>query len=169
MASQVQIPFEGVILQEHSAPISCPTPNFAKGSREKEISTKGHEGPRRATKGLEKAREGPAKDRQGEKGFPRKGKRISTKGHEERRRATKGLEEAQEGSAKGREGGPQRDSKGLEKTRKGSVKGHEERHKGKRISTEDHEGHWGYTQRGPRYRKIKNFRVDSCPFVVRLH
>ena len=35
MASQVQIPFEGVILQEHSAPISCPTPNFAKGSPEK--------------------------------------------------------------------------------------------------------------------------------------
>ena len=34
MASQVQIPFEGVILQEHSAPISCPTPNFAKGSFE---------------------------------------------------------------------------------------------------------------------------------------
>ena len=33
MASQVQIPFEGVILQEHSAPISCPTPNFAKGSK----------------------------------------------------------------------------------------------------------------------------------------
>ena len=32
MASQVQIPFEGVILQEHSAPISCPIPNFAKGS-----------------------------------------------------------------------------------------------------------------------------------------
>ena len=32
MASQVQIPFEGVILQEHSAPISCPTPSFAKGS-----------------------------------------------------------------------------------------------------------------------------------------
>ena len=32
MASQVQIPFQGVILQEHSAPISCPTPNFAKGS-----------------------------------------------------------------------------------------------------------------------------------------
>ena len=32
MASQVQIPFEGVILQEHSAPIS--TPNFAKGSGE---------------------------------------------------------------------------------------------------------------------------------------
>ena len=31
MASQVQIPFEGVILQEHSVPISCPTPNFAKG------------------------------------------------------------------------------------------------------------------------------------------
>ena len=30
MASQVQIPFEGVILQEHSAPISCPTPNFCK-------------------------------------------------------------------------------------------------------------------------------------------
>ena len=35
MASQVQIPFEGVILQEHSAPISCPTPNFAKGSTDK--------------------------------------------------------------------------------------------------------------------------------------
>ena len=35
MASQVQIPFEGVILQEHSAPISCPTPNFAKGSSKK--------------------------------------------------------------------------------------------------------------------------------------
>ena len=34
MASQVQIPFEGAILQEHSAPISCPTPNFAKGSLE---------------------------------------------------------------------------------------------------------------------------------------
>ena len=54
---------------------------------------------------MEEAREGPAKDRQGEKGFPRKGKKISTKGHEERRRATKGLEKAQEGSAKGREGG----------------------------------------------------------------
>ena len=37
MASQVQIPFEGVILQEHSAPISCPTPNFAKGSEVNEI------------------------------------------------------------------------------------------------------------------------------------
>ena len=37
MASQVQIPFEGVILQEHSAPISCPTPNFAKGSSEKQF------------------------------------------------------------------------------------------------------------------------------------
>ena len=37
MASQVQIPFEGVILQEHSAPISCPTPNFAKGSRLRKI------------------------------------------------------------------------------------------------------------------------------------
>ena len=36
MASQVQIPFEGVILQEHSAPISCPTPNFAKGSQDKQ-------------------------------------------------------------------------------------------------------------------------------------
>ena len=35
MASQVQIPFEGAILQEHSAPISCPTPNFAKGSYKK--------------------------------------------------------------------------------------------------------------------------------------
>ena len=40
MASQVQIPFEGVILQEYSAPISCPTPNFAKGSGEKDF----HEG-----------------------------------------------------------------------------------------------------------------------------
>ena len=39
MASQVQIPFEGVILQEHSAPISCPTPNFAKGSRDKNFAT----------------------------------------------------------------------------------------------------------------------------------
>ena len=39
MASQVQIPFEGVILQEHSAPISCPTPNFAKGSREHLLPT----------------------------------------------------------------------------------------------------------------------------------
>ena len=37
MASQVQIPFEGVILQEHSAPISCPTPNFAKGSVESKL------------------------------------------------------------------------------------------------------------------------------------
>ena len=37
MASQVQIPFEGVILQEHSVPISCPTPNFAKGSSVQEI------------------------------------------------------------------------------------------------------------------------------------
>ena len=37
MASQVQIPFESVILQEHSAPISCPTPNFAKGSEVNEI------------------------------------------------------------------------------------------------------------------------------------
>ena len=81
-----------------------------------------------STKGLEKAREGPAKDRQAEKEFPRKGKKISTKGHEERRRATKGLEEAREESAKGRKGGPRRDSKGLEKTRKGSVRGHEERH-----------------------------------------
>ncbi len=41
MASQVQIPFEGVILQEHSAPISCPTPNFAKGSRDKSIEAPG--------------------------------------------------------------------------------------------------------------------------------
>ena len=83
-----------------------------------------------STKGLEKAREGPAKDRQAEKEFPRKGKKISTKGHEERRRATKGLEEAREESAKGRKGGPRRDSKGLGKTRKGSVRGHEERHSG---------------------------------------
>ena len=37
MASQVQIPFEGVILQEHSAPISCPTPNFAKGSVDSDL------------------------------------------------------------------------------------------------------------------------------------
>ena len=40
MASQVQIPFEGVILQEHSAPISCPTPNFAKGSKKNLITHK---------------------------------------------------------------------------------------------------------------------------------
>ena len=39
MASQVQIPFEGVILQEHSAPISCPTLNFAKGSNYKKIDS----------------------------------------------------------------------------------------------------------------------------------
>ena len=75
------------------------------GRKGKNISTKGHEERRRATKGLEEAQEGSAKGRQGEKGFPRKGKKISTKGHEERRRATKGLEEAQEGSAKGGEGG----------------------------------------------------------------
>ena len=81
--------------------------------------------PRRTTKGLEKAQEGSAKGRQGEKGFPRKGKKISTKGHEERRRATKALEEAREGSAKGREGGPRRDSKGLEKAQEGSAKGRE--------------------------------------------
>ena len=63
---------------------------------EKELSTKGNEGPRRATKGLEKAQEGSAKGRaRGERG---KGKKISTKGHDlhERRRATKGLEKAQE-------------------------------------------------------------------------
>ena len=41
MASQVQIPFEGVILQEHFAPISCPTPNFAKGSPVFEFGFKG--------------------------------------------------------------------------------------------------------------------------------
>ena len=35
MASQVQIPFEGVILQEHSAPISCPTPNLQKAGEYK--------------------------------------------------------------------------------------------------------------------------------------
>ena len=40
--SQVQIPFEGVILQEHSAPISCPTPNFAKGSSEYVDPVGGH-------------------------------------------------------------------------------------------------------------------------------
>ena len=94
--------------------------------------TKDDEGPLRATKGLEKAQEGSAKGRQGEKGFPRKGKKISTKGHKERQRATKALEEAREGPAKGREGGPRRNSKGLEKTRKGSVKGHEERHEEKK-------------------------------------
>ena len=82
-------------------------------SREKELSTKGSTKnreqrekiyPRRATKGLAEAREGSARGRQGEKGFPGKGKKISTKGHEERRRATKGLEEAREGSARGRQG-----------------------------------------------------------------
>ena len=41
MASQVQIPFEGVILQEHSAPISCPTPNFAKGSYDINVDNSG--------------------------------------------------------------------------------------------------------------------------------
>ena len=69
------------------------------GRKGKNISTKGHEEQRRATKGLEEAREGSAKGRglcQGEKDIHegRKGKKISTKGHEERRRATKGLEEA---------------------------------------------------------------------------
>ena len=49
MASQVQIPFEGVILQEHSAPISCPTPNFAKGSH---ANLYGWKSPKRSTNGL---------------------------------------------------------------------------------------------------------------------
>ena len=35
MASQVQIPIDGIILQEHSAPSSCLIPNFAKGSIDK--------------------------------------------------------------------------------------------------------------------------------------
>ena len=94
-----------------------------------------HEGPRRtkrATKGLEGAREGSAKEtkvegplrgwRGVERGPPRiakgrkdfhqagprrtgKGKKISTKGHEGRQRATKGLEGAREGFAKGRHEG----------------------------------------------------------------
>ena len=46
MASQVQIPFEGVILQEHSAPISCPTPNFAKGSHKKSGTMRNDQGVR---------------------------------------------------------------------------------------------------------------------------
>ena len=62
MASQVQIPFEGVILQEHSAPISCLTPNFAKGSKD-------YEGPLRGWRNLK--RDPP---RVG------KGEKISTKG-----------------------------------------------------------------------------------------
>ena len=37
--------------------------------RQKKISTKGHEGRRRATKGLEKAQEGSAKGRAGGKDF----------------------------------------------------------------------------------------------------
>ena len=37
--------------------------------RPKKKSTKGHEGPRRATKGLEKAQEGSAKGREGVKDF----------------------------------------------------------------------------------------------------
>ncbi len=46
MANQVQIPFEGVILQEHSAPISCPTPNFAKGSHKKSGTMRNDQGVR---------------------------------------------------------------------------------------------------------------------------
>ena len=57
--------------------------------------------------------------RQGEKGFPGKGKKKSTKGHEERRRATKGLEEAREGSAKGRAGGSAKELQGVGKDLKG--------------------------------------------------
>ncbi len=49
------------------------------GRKGKNISTKGHEERRRATKGLEEAQEGSAKGRQGEKGFPRKGKRAFCK------------------------------------------------------------------------------------------
>ena len=48
--------------------------------REKEECTKTHEGRRRATKGLEKAPEGFAKGREGEK--------ISTKGNDEPRMDT---------------------------------------------------------------------------------
>ena len=35
MASQVQIPIDSIILQEHSAPSSCLIPNFAKGPIDK--------------------------------------------------------------------------------------------------------------------------------------
>ena len=66
-------------------------------SREKELSTKGHEGVGGKSRGI-RQRLGRGKR------FPGRGKKISTKGHEERQRATKGLEKAQEGSAKGREG-----------------------------------------------------------------
>ena len=141
----------------------------------KKISTKGHEERRRATKGLEEASakrgregaprgwkrlEGVAMGRQGEKGFPGKGKKISTKGHEERRRATKGLEEAREGSAMGRQGEKgfpgkgkkistkgheerRRATKGLEEAREGSAMGRQGEKgfpgKGKKISTKGHE------------------------------
>ena len=55
--------------------------------RKKKISTKGHEGRRRATKALEGAQEGFAKGRQGEKGFPPSG--STGKGKKIPRRATK--------------------------------------------------------------------------------
>ena len=82
MASQVQIPFEGVILQEHSAPISCPTPNFAKGSREKRF-------PPRALKYLlrgqndesAKGSQGVGKDSKGVREGPRRTLRFSINAH----------------------------------------------------------------------------------------
>ena len=110
----------------------------------------GHAGkksyPRRATKGLEEAREGPAKDRQGEKEFPRKGKKISTKGHEERRRATKGLEEAREGPAKDRQAEKEFPRKG----KKISTKGHEERRRATKGLEEAREGSAKGRKGGPR-------------------
>ena len=46
---------------------------------QKKISTKGHEGPRRATKGLEKAQEGSAKGREGGIDF-HEGRKVSKRG-----------------------------------------------------------------------------------------
>ena len=88
-----------------------------KGQKKK--STKGHEGLRRATKGLEKAQEGSAKGRQREKISTKRQKEIhegprrTAKGHEGVGEGSRGIRQRSgRGSAKGSQG-VGKDSKGV--------------------------------------------------------
>ena len=97
-------------------------------SREKELSTKGHEGRRRATKGLEESQEGSAKGWEGGKDFQEGAKRYP-------RRATK--------NGEGPLRGWRRLKKDLPKVGQGekiSRKGQKDIHEGPRRTAKGHEG-----------------------------
>ena len=114
-------------------------------SREKELSTKGHEGRRRDTKGLEESQEGSAKGWEGGKDFQEGAKRYP-------RRDTK--------NGKGPRRGWRRLKKDLPKVGQGekiSRKGQKDIHEGPRRTAKGHEGvgggSRGIRQRSPRGEK----------------